>query len=435
MTSSMAPPISSEPRMPALIEADRKTQRLRSIDPYLIDATLRENSVGSKIGLTLENKLAIFQKIRGFGFQRILLGSLNYALPEELAVEDDFMMALRDQGQDRSGCFALIDPGRVGPLKQFEPSLSQRRWLEYEVPNAIVEVCLADSSLPGAFDWSEFKQSLEGSVEWLRQASKGCEIIVNIVDGCDAFAENFERASHALRLCAELPIAGVSVEDDRGTFLPFQVGAYFAHARSLLPERVRLLAHIHAGAGYENASMMEALCQGADGAWGGLPKRTAINGHASLGELLANLERLGNPAARSYDLGRLLPLCAELALLIDGEEPPADLPILGANAYRLTLGFFRQREGRPHDLPPERVGGAYQYRVCPVVSDPETLIGRLCEVTGDPPEAFSQTLALGMIRLMRRDLRAGIRARYDDPQALLELCRRAKELPPLDPSL
>lgn len=59
---------------------------------------------------------------------------------------------------------------------------------------------------------------------------------------------------------------------------------------------------MHTGAGYENASVVEALLNGADGAWGGLPKGAAMIGHASIGELIANLVRLGNrPRRRSTD--------------------------------------------------------------------------------------------------------------------------------------
>ena len=64
---------------------------------------------------------------------------------------------------------------------------------------------------------------------------------------------------------------------------------------------------MHAGGGFENASVLEALISGADGAWGGLPKRAAIIGHASLGELIANLVRVGNPHMQNtYQLNQLM---------------------------------------------------------------------------------------------------------------------------------
>jgi hypothetical protein len=106
---------------------------------------------------------------------------------------------------------------------------------------------------------------------------------------------------------------------------------------------------------------------------------------------------------------------------------PDDLPILGNNAYRLPLSFFRQLPGRFMDLVPEAIGGEYRYRICPVVSDAAVIAGRLAEVTGRPPETFSDEVLDQMIRLMRRDLRAGKRIAYDEPEQLLRLFARAAE--------
>jgi hypothetical protein len=77
------------------------------------------------------------------------------------------------------------------------------------------------------------------------------------------------------------------------------------------------------------------------------------------------------------------------------------------------------------DLAPEAIGGRYRYRICPVVSDEPVIAGRLAEVTGQPAEAFSPAVLEQMIRLMRRDLRAGTRIAYDEPEQLLKLYRRA----------
>jgi isopropylmalate/homocitrate/citramalate synthase len=245
------------------------------------------------------------------------------------------------------------------------------------------------------------------------------------VDGCDAFAEDPDTVCSILGLLAEQAIEGVSIEDDRGTYLPFQVGAFVKVARSFLPPPLQLLVHMHAGGGFENASVIEALLNGADGAWGGLPKRAAIIGHASLGELIANLVRVGNAHMQDYRLDQLLPLATRLQVLDEEEPVPDDLPILGNNAYRLPLSFFRQRAGRFMDLVPEAIGGTYRYRICPVVSDAAVIAGRLAEVTGRPAEAFSDAVLEQMIRLMRRDLRAGKRIVYDDPEQLLLLYARA----------
>ena len=414
----------------SLASAHDKVARLATVEPYLIDLSLRENPVGARVGQTLADKLSILPRIREFGFENVLLGTLDYAMPDELEVDDDFMMYLRDHGIDMTGGFAFTDIGIASPDGAFAPSPSQQKLKAYGVPNTLHEIYLSPEGMKGLYDFDALRRSLPKSIAWLNENIRGDRggrprILINIVDGCDAFAENAEQTFEILSLLASQPIEGVSIEDDRGTYMPFQVGAYVAAARSLLPPPLKILVHMHAGGGFENASLIESLLNGADGVWGGLPKRAAIIGHASLGELIANLVRVGNPHMSSYRLDQLLPLATSLQVLDDEAPVPEDLPILGANAYRLTLDFFRQRPGRFMDLVPEAIGGRYGYRVCPLVSDTTVLAGRLAEVTGRPVETFVQEVLLQMIRLMRRDLRAGERIVYDDRPELMKLYVRA----------
>jgi hypothetical protein len=413
-----------------LAGAQDKVDTLRNIQPYLIDLSLRENPVGARMGQTLEDKLSILPRLRAFGFRNILLGTLDYAMPDEPEVDDDFMIYLRDQQIDMSGCFAFTDIGIAQADGTFTPSPSQLKLQAYGVPNTLHEIYLSKAGMAGQYDLATLRRSLPASIQWLNDNVRGDDgnkprILINIVDGCDAFAEDPDTVCSILSLLAGQPIEGVSLEDDRGTYLPFQVGAFVAATRVYLPPPLKILVHVHAGAGFENASVIEALLNGADGAWGGLPKRAAIIGHASLGELIANLVRVGNPHMQDYRLEQLLPLATSLQMLDENEHVPDDLPILGHNAYRLPLSFFRQQPGRFMDLVPEAIGGKYRYRICPVVSDQAMIAGRLAEVTGRPADAFSDEILQQMIRLMRRDLRAGKRIIYNDPKPLMELLARA----------
>jgi HMGL-like len=221
-------------------------------------------------------------------------------LPEEPEVDDDFMMHLRDHGIDTTGGFAFTDIGLVDARGTFTPSHSQVKLQKYGVPNTLHEIYLTREGRENLYDLDTLRRSLPVTIRWLNDNVRGDgggkpRILVNIVDGCDAFAEDPGVACEILSLLAEQPIEGISLEDDRGTYMPFQVGAYVAAARSLLPPPVKLVVHVHTGGGFENASLIEALLQGADGVWGALPKRAAIIGHASLGELIANLIRVGIP--------------------------------------------------------------------------------------------------------------------------------------------
>lgn len=413
-----------------MAEADSKLALLRRIEPYLVDVSLRESPVGSAVGHTLADKLAILPQLRAFGLRNISLGTLDYDMPDELEVDDDFMLHLRDQRIDMRGCYAFTALGIQAAEGSFAPDPSLLKLHAYGVPNTVHEIYLSRRGMAGNYDIDTLRRSLPASIQWMHENIPGDDggaprILINIADGCDAFAESLETTCSILALLAELPIEGVTIEDDRGTFLPFQVGAFVAVMRSLLPPPLKILVHLHAGAGFENASAIEALLNGADGLWAALPKRAAIIGHASLGELLANLARVGNPHVHHYALDQLVPLATGLQVLDEQGALPEDLPILGANAYRTSFSSFRQLEDRFMDLPAYTIGSQPGYRVCPVISDPATLAGRLAEVTGQPASSFPEALTRRMIRLMRRDLRAGIRLAYDEPGRLRELLTRA----------
>jgi hypothetical protein len=411
--------------------AQKKIETLRSIKPFFIDLSLRENPVGARVGQTLEDKLAILPLIRDFGFEHILLGTLDYSMPDELEVDDDFMKYMRDNKLDMTHCYAFTQIGLVNPQGQFLVDPSMLKLQSYGVPNSLHEIYLSQEGMKGMYDRETLKKSVVASIQWMLENIRGDgggkpKLLINIVDGCDAFAEDPEWTCSVLELLAQQPIEGISIEDDRGTYLPFQVGAFVSMARAFMTPPLKILVHMHAGGGFENASVLEALLHGADGVWGGLPKRAAIIGHASLGELIANLVRLGNPHMKAqYKLSQLMPLATRLQVLDEKQQVPDDLPILGNNAYRLTLSFFKQLEGRFMDLIPEAIGGTYRYRICPVVSDAAVIAGRLAEVTGRRPEDFAQATLEQMIRLMRRELRAGRRIVYDEPEQLLALYARA----------
>src|SRR5690349_12107981 len=104
--------------------AQKKIEALQRIDPCFIDLSLRENPVGSRVGQTLADKLAILPLVRAFGFKDVLLGTLDYSMPDELEVDDDFMMYLRDHEVDMSGCFAFTQIGIASGPGKFTPDPS-----------------------------------------------------------------------------------------------------------------------------------------------------------------------------------------------------------------------------------------------------------------------------------------------------------------------
>lgn len=413
----------------AMARAQDKLERIRTIQPFLIDLSLRETPAGGRVGQTLTDKINLLPLLREFGFKNILLGTLDYADPDELEVDDDFMAHLQKFDHEAlRGGWAFTDLGKDGG-NGFQPSRSMQKLVTYQVPNTLVEIYLADLAEGAPYSFEQLVDWLPRSIAWLqanmyRFDGRPPQILVNIVDGCDAFHSNLAQTCDVLEVIRDSGVDGLSFEDDRGTYFPFQVGAYVEIARSYLPTQ-KILVHMHAGGGFENASLIEAILAGADGVWGGLPKRAATIGHASLGELLANLVRAGNQHVRAYNLAQLTPLATNWETRDDQEQVAEDVPILGTNAYRTPLAFFEQKAGRAQDLPASAIGATQRYRICPVVSDPPVIRGRLGEVMKRDPKSFDETVMVQMRRLMRRSLRAGRRIAWDEPQALVALYNAA----------
>lgn len=410
----------------AIARAQDKLERLRTVQPFLIDLSLRENPVGARVGQTKEDKIALLPLLRSFGFQNILLGTLDYADPDEPEVDDDFLSYLQTYTPDQLvGGWVFTDIG-TDDGTGWKPSPSMTKAAGYGVPNVLLEIYLAD--MPYTFE--QLQAWLPLSINWLnanlqRIGGAPPQILINIVDGCDAFYSNLANTCTILDMIRESGVTGLSFEDDRGTYFPFQVGTYVEIARSYLPDQ-KILVHMHAGGGFENASLIEAILAGADGVWGGLPKPAAIIGHASLGELLANLIRAGNANIPStYHVTQLADLNNIWQYKDDLQVVANDLPIFGFNAYRTPMSFFEQKAGRDQDLPAATVGAVQQYRICPVVSDPPVIAGRLGQVLNRDPSSFDQNVLWQMRRLMRRSLREGNRIPWDEPQNLEQLYKMA----------
>lgn len=409
-----------------LAQAQSRLALLQSIDPYLLDVSLREPCVSSPIGHTLANKQALLALSDGFGLRDKIIATFDYQLPEVPEVEDDFCAYLNRIQYDLSACFAFT---QIGQIVQgvFQPDISMQKLVAYQLPNTVHEVYLM-SGLSWQTPVDELITTVQQSVDWLRQnlvpGQTGSRIYINIVDLLDAYYAFPEWTCQFLEALAQMAVDAVSFEDGRGTFFPFQVGAVVASLKQLLAPAQKVLFHIHAGNGMENAVVLEALMQGADGYWAGLEKESSTIGHASLGELMANLVRAGNTVIpQRYPVGQLASVVAQMHQINTASELPQDWPVQGSHAYCEMLSSFAQVPGRLMDLPPQSLGQPYGHRIAPVVSDPPVIQARVLEALA---QSIDVATAQTMIILMRGDLRTGLRIPYDEPDQLALLLKRAQ---------
>ena len=397
--------------------------KLQQLDPILLDVSLREPCFSAYLGHTLEQKLQILPLVDQFGFKDKIVATFDYQDPTHPQVEDQFLSYLNEQGYDLTGCFAL---SAVGTFEgdTFVPDLSMLKVVEHGIPNTLNEIYLMTGEAP-----LEILRRIQASVDWLRTNMTGDHggaprIIMNVVDLPDAFFADRDLAFEALAALAELNVTGLSFEDARGTYFPFQIGAMVKAAKAVLRPAQTVLFHCHAGNGMENASAIEALLAGADGYWAGMEKESSTIGHASMGELIANLMRAGNAQmAQRFRVDTLLPVVHAMHEINHNRPTPRTWPIAGTDAYKEMYSGFNQVPGRAMDLPPERIGGAYTCRIAPDGSDIAVIQGRVQEVFG---VAITELVANRMILLMREDLLSGIRIAYDQRANLHQLLLRAQ---------
>jgi hypothetical protein len=413
-----------------IAEMEKAWDRLRTIQPVILDLTLRESAVGTPKGPVLADKMKLLDLARSMGFRDILLGTFDVSLESPDQVDDQFCKMLRDTHKDLTGGFAFTGIGKA-LNGSFTPDRSMEKARDYTIPNVIVDVDISLEYLKKDMR-AGFLKDLPASIQWFhdslhRYHGDDPRIYINYQDMTDAFFEDWEWVAQVTKMLSGQRITGVTFEDGRGTAFPFQVAAMTKVLRNNLGPQKTLLAHMHAGSGMENANLIEALLNGADGIWAGLAREGPTIGHASGSEFLANLLRCGNTRiGQMFAMHQLLPVVREVTGINTGNAIPNDFPIIGSNAYRAMLSAFIQKDGQKMDLPPEKIGGKQGYRIAPVTSDNAIVMGRLREVgiQLEPGNATEKRLKR-MREIMREDLLANCQREYDLPDVLKDLYNRS----------
>ena len=73
-----------------------KMGRLKNLDLFILDNSIRESTVGQLRSHTVENKKAIFAEVKKCGLEHIIVASFSHMT----RVDDDFCQYLVDSGDD-----------------------------------------------------------------------------------------------------------------------------------------------------------------------------------------------------------------------------------------------------------------------------------------------------------------------------------------------
>ena len=94
-----------------LAERTAKYERLRDLDLFVIDNSIRESTVGELRGHTVENKWAIYNEVKKMKFKNMIVASFSHMT----RVDDVFLSELVEKGEDRSTLWAFseVTEGKV----------------------------------------------------------------------------------------------------------------------------------------------------------------------------------------------------------------------------------------------------------------------------------------------------------------------------------
>lgn len=282
----------------------QKRERLRDLDFFILDNSIRERTVGQLRSHTIENKKQIYQQIKRCGMQSIVVACFSHMT----RVDDQFCQWLKDEGEDFSQFFSFsefTEGLRDGAYDTETTPVGLRKNKQYDLYNTLFEVDLADpnSEWGTKFTVDDMCQLMLKRINWTHEnINEKARIIINFRDLPLVMIEAPERLLEIVKFLAKLPederLFAIAFEDPMGESLPEELEAWTASIRRVMDANGwasgKILVHIHQKWDLQMASTLDCLSAGADGVWASLCEEGAAMGHASSSVALMNLIRLGN---------------------------------------------------------------------------------------------------------------------------------------------
>ena len=400
-------------RVQADIEAVRmrKRERLRDLDFFILDNSIRESTVGQLRSHTIENKKQIYQEVKKCGIRNLVVASFAHMT----RVDDDFCQWLKDEGEDFSKLFSFseVTEGlRNGVYDTEKVPISLIKNKKYGLYNVVFEVDLANSDCAWdtKFTVDDMCQLILKWMRWVYDnINEKARLMLNFRDFPIAMAQTPERLLKIVNFLAKLPpdtrMFGLAFEDPMGEFLPEELESWTASVRSVMDANGwssgKLLVHIHQKWDLQTASQLDCLSAGADGVWASLCEEGAAMGHACSSVTLMNLIRLGNrKVLETYNCSQVRKAAIRVTELTTGRPPHPKQVIYGSRALDLVLGSL----GVGVFNLAEFFGEKTVNRIT-TLATPEMIRDHLIDIFGEN-EQFTLKIAQNMKEKMLEDLRS-----------------------------
>lgn len=127
-----------------------KRAKLRNVKVMVLDNSLRESTVGQVVGHSLEDKTKILDSVESCGFKHQIVAAFS----SQRRVDDAFCENVMARGGDMATRYAFTEDtdSVVNGKMMFGPDhipIGLQKMKTYGIPNAVIEIDLADKSV----DW------------------------------------------------------------------------------------------------------------------------------------------------------------------------------------------------------------------------------------------------------------------------------------------
>ena len=409
---------------------DEKRERLKNLDFFVLDNSIRESTVGQLRSHTLENKLAILEQVKKVGIKDIIVASFSHMT----RVDDDFVQYLKDNDYDFSNfySFSEVTEGvQNGAYDTETVPVSLKKNRKYGIPNTFFEMDLANEDVEWEtkFTSEDMCQLIHKWMKWTyKRIAENARILFNFRDLPLVMTVAPERLLYVVRFLSKLPLEerpfALCFEDPMGEYLPEELEAWTAAMRRTMTANNwldgKILVHIHQKWDLQTASQLDCLTGGADGVWASLCEEGAAMGHACSSITMMNLIRLGNTKIlEKYNCVHLRNAAKEVTRITTGKPPHPKQVLYGERATDLVFGFIGVGD---FDLA-EFFGVETPNRMTTLATT-DMIVDRLENVFGKDPQ-FTEDMAMKMKELMLTDVRSGRKEEYNSATGLALLFDRA----------
>ena len=408
-----------------------KMGRLKNLDLFILDNSIRESTVGQLRSHTVENKKAIFAEVKKCGLEHIIVASFSHMT----RVDDDFCQYLVDSGENFTNLYSFSEVTKGLKNGRYDTEsvpISLLKNKKYGLRNTIFELDLANPDCKWGDTWT-VQDHCQLLLQWIRwtkaEIHKDARVLINLRDFAASMSRAPERVLEIVEFVASLPpyerLFGILYED-LGDSLPQELGMWTESVRKVMDlcgwTDGRLLIHVHQQWDLQTASALDCLSNGADGVWASICEEGAAVGHACSSVTVMNLVRLGNKKVlKNFNCLEMRNAARAVTKVTTGMDPHPKQVLYGDRALDMVFGFPLQFV-REFDM-------AKFFDVKPVVRM-NTLVGtemirdRLIEVFGWS-KAFTLEIAAEMKEKMLDDLREGRKEEYMSEVGLALLFDRA----------